>query len=57
MDGMFLLLKGFVSETKNRLYAFAIYYTHINDCLVRIYDKYGIWTETYCKGVQIWNVY
>ena len=44
-------------RNKKRLYGFAIYYTRIKDCLVRTRDEYGIWTATYCKGVQIWNRY
>jgi hypothetical protein len=44
-------------SNEKRLYGFAIYYTRIHDCLVRTYDKYGVWTATYCNGTQVWNCY
>lgn len=38
-----------------RAYTFIHYYTVKHDCLIRVYNEFGRFVESYRNGKQIWN--
>lgn len=48
--------KNIIFQNKRKAEYFAMYYTRKFDCLIRYYVL-GNWIASYCKGMQIWNIY